>query len=82
MYKGVSGDEMAKLEARHRKIQTAFLHEFRRMTEKRITPLYESYKDYRPRELGDFITIMEKIIRRHEADLVAIMGTDVMAYRK
>ena len=29
-----------------------------------------------------FITIMEKIIRRHETDLVAIMGTDVMSYRK
>jgi hypothetical protein len=82
LYKGVSPEDRADLEARHRVIQKAFLHGYRRMTEKRITPLYESYKDYRPEELADFISIMEDVIYRHQTAIITIMGTDAAAYRK
>ena len=82
LYKGASEAEIADIEAKHRIIQRAFLHEFRHMTEKRVTPLYESYKDYRPEELADFISIMENVIDRHQTAIIAIMGTDVAAYRK
>ncbi|MBQ7615198.1 MAG: hypothetical protein IJU77_09140 [Butyrivibrio sp.] len=80
-FNDVSGDELSDLEAKHTEIQRKFIHSYRRMTEKRISPLYESYKDYRPEQLGDFISIMGDIIEKYEAHLIMVMGLDVIDYR-
>ncbi len=76
----LSDKEMALLKQRRIDVNKRFLFAFRNMVEKRLRPVYDSVKDYRPTELNDFVSLMEDRILNNKKKVLAILKTDSVKY--
>ncbi len=76
----LSDKEMVLLKQRRIDVNKRFLFAFRNMVEKRLRPVYDSVKDYRPTELNDFVSLMEDRILNNKKKVLAILKTDSVKY--
>ena len=62
------------------KANNEFLQIYRRMTEKRLRPIYDIYKDYTPKSLTTFVDAMEEILDKKRGALALLLGKDAVKF--
>ncbi|MBP3782068.1 MAG: hypothetical protein J6I68_02365 [Butyrivibrio sp.] len=73
-------EDLKALKEKRVKANNEFLQIYRRMTEKRLRPIYDIYKDYTPKSLTTFVDAMEEILDKKRGALALLLGKDAVKF--